>query len=122
MLAHNPSDAYRRVDLDARIEASGGAHLTRICLEDVVATLGQALLALERTPDRAPREQLARAHGIALWLAQSVDPNNPLRAQLVQFYGNLAALIRRNIAQPRVGEIASARTDFADLLEAARST
>jgi hypothetical protein len=121
MLAHNPQAAYRRVDLDARIEASAAADLTRICLEEVVKTLGQALLALERAPERPPRDLLARAQGIAQWLAQSVAPDNPLREHLVPFYGNLAALIRRNIATPRAGEIAVARTDFADLLAAANS-
>ena len=64
---------------------------------------------------------MARAHGIVLWLNQSIAPDNPLRQQLMQFYGNLAALIRRNVTQPRVSEITSAREDFADLLKAANA-
>lgn len=119
MLSKNPSATYRKVDLDARIEASASGDLTRICLEEIVAALGQALASLERAPGRAPHDPLARAHGIAAWLTQSVAPDNPLRQQLMQFYGNLAALIRRNITQPRVAEIVSARDDFADLLKAA---
>ena len=119
MLSHNPAAAYRRVDLDARIEASESGDLTRICLEEVIAALGQALAALERAPDRAPRDPLARAHGIALWLAQSVAEDNPLRDQLRQFYGGLAALIRHNMAEAQVEEITRARDDFADVLEAA---
>jgi hypothetical protein len=122
MPLHCPSKAYRRVDLDARIEASASADLTRICLEEVVSALGHSLSAIERAPDRAPRDSLARAHGIALWLAQSIAPENPLRDQLLQFYGNLAALIRRNITEPRAQEIASAQSDFADLLAAASSS
>ena len=120
MLSQKPAAAYRRVDLDARIEASASGDLTRICLEEVVAALGQALVALERAPDRAPRDPLARAHGIALWLAQSVAPENPLREQLVQFYGGLSALIRRNMAQPRMSDITRARDDFEDVLDATR--
>ncbi len=120
MLSRNPAAAYRRVDLDARIEASASGDLTRICLEEVVAALGQALVALERAPGNVPRDPLARAHGIALWLAQSVAPENPLREQLVQFYGGLGALIRRNMAQPRVEEITRARDDFDDVLDATR--
>ncbi len=119
MLSHNPAAAYRQVDLDARIEASESGDLTRICLEEVVASLGQALAALERAPERTPREPLARAHGIALWLAQSVADDNPLRDQLRQFYGGLAALIRRNMTLSRVAEITRARDDFADVLDAA---
>jgi len=119
-LSRNPAAAYRRVDLDARIEASANGDLTRICLEEVVAALGQALVALERNPDRAPRDPLARAHGIALWLAQSVAPENPLREQLMQFYGGLGSLIRRNMTQPRIAEITRARDDFDDVLDATR--
>jgi len=119
MLSLNPSAAYRRVDLAARIEASRGPDLTRICLEEVVGALGQGLIALERDPARIPHEPLTRAHGIALWLARSVDPGNPLHGALVEFYGSLAALIRRNLVRPRASEIRQARADFSDLLEAA---
>lgn len=121
LLSRNPAAAYRRVEVDARIEAARGSEITRICLEEVVAALGQALLALERTPGAAPREALARAHGIALWLARSVDPANPLSGALVQFYGGLASVIRRNMVRPQAREIAEARGDFADLLEAAQA-
>lgn len=119
MLSQNPAAAYRRVDLDARIEASASADLTRICLEEVIAALGQALVALERSPDRPPSDPLSRAHGIALWLAQSVADDNPLRDQLRQFYGGLAALLRRNLTGARIAEITRARDDFADVLAAA---
>ena len=36
LLSDNPAAAYRRVDLDARIEASASDELTRICLEEAV--------------------------------------------------------------------------------------
>ena len=121
MLNRNPATAYRRVEVDARIEAARGSELTRICLEEVVAALGQALLALERKPAAAPREALARAHGIALWLARSVDEANPLYGSLVQFYGGLASLIRRNMVRAVPEEIRQARGDFADLLDAAEA-
>jgi len=122
LLSRNPAAAYRRVEVDARIEAARGAELTRICLEEVVTALGQALLAIERDPGVAPREALARAHGIALWLGRSVDPANPLHEALVQFYGGLASLIRRNMVRAVPEEIAQVRCDFADLLEAAEAS
>ena len=122
MLVRHPAAAYRRVDVDARIEAAGGSELTRICLEEVVTALSQALLAQERNPGVVPRDPLARAHGIALWLGRSVDPANPLHEPLVQFYGGLASLIRRNMVRAVTSEIMQARSDFADLLDAARGT
>lgn len=119
MLARNPAEAYARVDLDARIEAAGGAELTRICLEEAVASLGRAMLALERKPHAVPREALIRAHSIALHLARSVPSDNPLREALVQFYGGQAEAIGRNMRQANTPEISRIRDDFADLLEAA---
>ncbi|MEL6529659.1 MAG: hypothetical protein AAGK01_03320 [Pseudomonadota bacterium] len=121
VFSQNPAAAYRRVDLDARIEASANDDLTRICLEEVVSALGQALVALDHSPDCVPRDPLSRAHGISLWLAQSVAPDNPLREQLIKFYGGLGALIRRNLSQPRTAEIRRAHTDFQDVLEATRT-
>jgi len=121
MLSHNPAQAYRRVELDARIEASSGEKLTLICLEETVAALGQALFALQRSPDRSPTEPLARAHGIAVWLARSVAPQNPLYGPMTQFYGGLAAAIMRNMHQPSVDELRQVREDFADLLAAAKA-
>ncbi len=120
MLSANPAAAYRRVDLDARIEASASADLTLICLEEAVAALSQALIALERAPDIAPRVTLARAHGIALYLARSVAPQNPMRAAMVQFYGGQAAVIGRNMRAASLQEIGQARDDFADLLGMAK--
>lgn len=113
-----PAAAYREVDLDARIEASQSSDLTRICLEEAVAALGQALIALERAPEIAPRDALTRAHGIAIYLARSVAPENPMRGALVQFYGGLAEAIGRNMREPRLAEIAQVREDFQDLLGA----
>lgn len=121
MLSRNPAEAYRRVELDARIEASSGEKLTLICLEEAIAALAQALLALERSPDRPPTEPLTRAHGIAVWLARSVAPQNPLYGPMTQFYGGLAAAISRNMRQASMAELAQVREDFADLLAAAKS-
>jgi hypothetical protein len=118
MLARNPAAAYRRVELDARIEASGSADLTRICLEEAEAALGRVLIALGRgqTP---PREPLDRAQAIMLWLARSVAPGHPLGASLRVFYGGLAAQIGANILQADARFIVNIHSDIRELLEAA---
>ncbi|MEE4152916.1 MAG: hypothetical protein V2I27_02035 [Erythrobacter sp.] len=119
-LARNAASAYRRVELDARIEASPPSDLARICLEEAVSALGQALIALERAPGEVPREALARAQAIAVWLARSVAPDHPLRLALLEFYGGIAAALARNLVRARYGELARVRDDLNDLLEAAR--
>lgn len=117
-LLRTPAAAYRQVDLDARIDASRADELTRICLEEAVGALSRALIALERTPQNPPRDALARANGIAVHLARSVAPDNPMRQALVQFYGGLASAIGRNILEPQPQQIAQVRDDFQDLLNA----
>jgi flagellin-specific chaperone FliS len=128
MLNQNPAAAYRRVALEARIEASGGADLTRICLEEALGALGQALIVLERSEqDRqgvramssAGHPPLVRAQSILLWLARSVAPEHPLGASLKAFYGGLAAQIGGQILQPDARRIEEIRSDIRDLLEAA---
>ncbi|MEO0642022.1 MAG: hypothetical protein AAFY47_01215 [Pseudomonadota bacterium] len=114
----NPGAAYRRVDIDARIEAAANEDLTRICLEEASSALGQALIALGREPETPPREPLARAHGIAIYLARAVAADNPMRKALIQFYGGLADVLARNMSQARYAEIAQVRKDFEDVLGA----
>jgi flagellin-specific chaperone FliS len=118
MPSRNPAAAYRRVALDARIEASAGADLTRICLEEAQAALGQALIALDRS-SRVPREPLNRAQTIMLWLARSVAEGHPLAASLRAFYGGLASQIAGNLHQANPRAIAMIRKDISDVLEAA---
>lgn len=120
-LSQQAASAYRRIELDARIEASSGEDLTLICLEEVVSALSQALFSLDRSPGKVPTEPLSRAHGIALWLARSVAPANPVRAAMVQFYGGLAEVIKTNFARPSAEELAQVRTDYADLLAAVKT-
>ncbi len=118
MLNRNPAAAYRRVALEARIEASGSADLTRICLEEALAALGQSLIGFARaqTPSRGP---LDRAQTIMLWLAQSVSPDHPLQASLKAFYGGLAGQIGANIQQPDAADLSRIQNDIRDLLAAA---
>lgn len=118
MLARNPAATYRRIELDARIEASGSGDLTRICLEEAVAALGQALVALDRA-QVVPREPLARAQTIMVWLTQSVAPGHPLQASLKAFYGGLASQIGANFQHADARAIAGIQNDIRDILAAA---
>ena len=118
MLFRNPAAAYRRVALDARIEASGSGDLTRICLDEAQAALGHALIALERGAP-PPRDPLVRAQTIMVWLARSVAPGHPLGASLKAFYGGLAGQIGGQILQADAGALMRIRNDISDVIEAA---
>lgn len=118
MLSRNPAAAYRRVALDARIEASGSGDLTRICLEEAMVALGQAYGAVMRGSSTG-REPLMRAQTILLWLAKSVAPEHPLGASLKAFYGGLAGQAGAQILQADARAISEIRKDISDVLEAA---
>ena len=126
MLADNPAAAYRRVALDARIEAAGSAELTRICLEEVHAALGTVLTpaggfsTLVDGSLAARRAALVRAQSVLVWLARSVAPEHPLGDSLRQFYGGLAQQVGASILRPDAGVIAQVRCDISDLLAAAQ--
>ncbi|MEM1052349.1 MAG: hypothetical protein AAGI28_09670 [Pseudomonadota bacterium] len=119
--SNSAANAYRRVDLDARIDASSGEDLTRICLEEAVASLGQAIAAIEHKPGQVPHGPLSRAHGIAIWLARGVTAENELSGALTQFYGGVAAKIAGNMTRATPLELVQARNDLNDLLEATRA-
>ena len=119
-LAHDAASAYRRVELDARIEAAAGEDLTRICLEEAVASLGQAAKAIETRPGKVPHEALSRAHSIVVWLARSVSADSSLSSALTQFYGGIAASLARNMVRPKLLDLVRARNDLNDILKAAR--
>ncbi|MBA4768420.1 MAG: hypothetical protein H2049_12430 [Porphyrobacter sp.] len=118
MLSRNPAAAYRRVALDARIEASGSGDLTRICLEEAQAALAQAYGAVVRGSS-AGREPLVRAQTIMVWLARSVAPGHPLGPSLKAFYGGLAGQVGKQIQQADAQRLEEIRKDINDLLEAA---
>ena len=120
-LAQSPASVYRKIDLDAWIEASQASDLTRICLEEAVAALGQAIVRMEQKPAAIPRDALSRAHGIALWLMRTIAPDNPLRSELTQFYGGLEKTLRSNLVRPRLDDLRQVQTDYQDLLAAAHA-
>jgi len=118
MMSPNAAQAYRRVELDARIEASSGVNLTLVCLEEAISALDQAILALERSPAVVPTDPVSRAHGIVVYLARSVDPDNPLHTAIKEFYGGLALKLAANMRCAAADEVASVRDDLADVLKA----
>ena len=118
MPSRNPAAAYRRVALEARIEASTGADLTRVCLEEALIALGQAHGGVMRG-SLSVREPLVRAQTIMLWLARSVAVGHPLAESLRAFYGGLASQIGANLQHADPDAITAIRNDISDILEAA---
>lgn len=120
MLHHsqNPRDAYRRVELDARIEGSSGAKLAQICLEAIVQSLGHARIASARGDRIAAKDALSRALSVILGLDRALDTDNPIAGAMHEFYAGATAQIRHSIRQYDDAAMAQLTVDFTEILGA----
>lgn len=83
----DPTEAYRRSQLDARVQGGDTAELVRLCLEQVIAGLGSAVLAHARGEATMRSKALTRALTALTALEMGVDRNAVLATALLQLYG-----------------------------------
>lgn len=120
MLHHsqNPREAYRRVELDARIEGSSGTRLAQICLEAIVQSLGNARIANQRGDRLLAKDALSRALSVTLGLDRALDTDNPIAGAMHEFYSGATAQIRHSIQKFDDAAMAQLKVDFAEILGA----
>ena len=101
MLArHNPQDAYRRVDFDARVTGADPMQLVALCYEHLIAALGTALFAHERADNAAKSTALTR--GVSA-LTALLLPAGPLVSVLV---GNgQPSMVQRTLIRPPMSRV-----------------
>ncbi|NVE93331.1 flagellar protein FliS [Altererythrobacter lutimaris] len=117
-LTANPAEAYRRVELDARIEGSDGTKLTQICLEAVVQALASAHAAAKRDDRMELTDALSRAGQIILGLERAVDSTNPMSATLREFYSAASLQVRQITIRYDENMLVTLRQDFIDVMDA----
>ena len=84
---HSPSEAYRRVEFDARVIGADPRQLVLVCYEQLDAALARALHAAAAGDNRAKSEALTRALTAISALQLGVDPTAEIAPALSQFYG-----------------------------------
>lgn len=115
-LANDPAASYRRVELDARVEGSDGAGLTRICLEEAIADLNLAGTA-QRSRDVIRRNAaLGRAIRTITALSAGIAADNPLRREFQLLYGGARHAVSESLADYRQAELDRVRGDLEDIL------
>ncbi|GMN01813.1 flagellar protein FliS [Erythrobacter sp. MTPC3] len=113
----DPSETYRRIELDARVEGADGAGLTRVCLEKAIGELSRAGPA-NRTGNRAVRnEALTKASAAIAALIKGVDQANPLREPLLHLYESAIHAVRGALSDYRQDVIDRVGTDLDDILK-----
>lgn len=114
----SPDEAYRKVELDARIEGSDGEGLAKICLEAVIQSLDRACIAHSRGKAIMRNEALTRANMIILGMERALDPANPLSGAIREFYGGAKFTIAGAISDFDGPAISRLRDDFDEILSA----
>lgn len=110
-----PLEAYRRIELDARVEGADGIGLTALYLERALDELSRAGHA-DRRSDRSGRiDALTRAAAAITGLERGVSADNPLYRPLRQLYGSAARALRAALIEYRPDVVEQVRTDLAEI-------
>ncbi len=124
MLArHNPQDAYRRVDFDARVTGADPMQLVALCYEHLIAALGTALFAHERADNAAKSTALTRGVSALTALLLGVNGEKGVALALRQFYESARRSLLDSVLAFDPARINLVRQDFievASTLNAAR--
>ncbi len=119
MLAlRSPGEAYRRVELDARIGGADPRQLVTLCFEKLDEALSAALFA-HRGGDIAGRSKaVTQALSAVTALLLGVDGHAGVAAALRQFYGAARQGLLDSALAFDPEKIAEMRQDFADIARA----
>lgn len=119
MLArHNPQDAYRRVDFDARVNGCDPMELVGLCYEHLIAALGSAMFAHQRGDNATKSKSLTRALSALTALQLGVNGNEGVAAALRQFYLATRQALLDSVLNFNPELIASVRSDFVEIASA----
>jgi flagellin-specific chaperone FliS len=117
----SPSDLYRRVELDARVDGANSRQLVAICYEKLDAALSASLFA-DRNGDIAARSWgVTQALSCVTALLLGIDGEAGVAAALRQFYGAARQALLDSALAFSPEKIAGMRQDFADIARATAS-
>ena len=118
----DPREAYRRSEIDARVEGGGDpADLVRLCYEQVIGALGLAIIAYERKDPAARSKALTRALSAVTALDMGVDRSAPLADALLQLYGSARKAILDSVVTFDGELLGRVRQDFIEIAQALKS-
>lgn len=111
----DPNEAYRRSQLDARVQGGDPAELVRLCMEHVIAGLGGAVLAHQRGEPTQRSKALTRALTALTALEMGVDRDADLARPLLQFYGAARQTLLGSVTGFDPVALDAMRSDFLDI-------
>lgn len=119
MLTQNsPSEAYRRVDFDARIEGADQAELVRVCIDQLVGALGTAIFAEGNSDNALKSQSLTRALSAATALQLGVAGDGGVAEALRHVYEAARRTILDSVLNFDEGKLVGVRDDFREIGQA----
>lgn len=116
MLMHrDPSEAYRRVDFDARVKGATSQQLVDLCLEQVAGSLARAIHAGNSGNNAVKSTALTRAVAALTALQMGVDPAAPMGPALLQLYASARTTILDSVLAFDPATLAQIRQDFIEI-------
>jgi flagellar protein FliS len=120
MIARTPQEAYRRVDFDARVSASGPSDLVHLCIEHLIGALGTALHAATGGDNELKSRSITRALTSVTALQLGVSGEEGIAAALRQVYEAARRTILDSATAFDSRKINTLRSDFIDIGKALR--
>ncbi|NBC37524.1 flagellin [Novosphingobium sp. FSY-8] len=118
MLAgRNPTLVYRRIDFDARVSGANPRELLAVCYEQLIGSLGSALLAQERRDNAMKSQALTRALSALTALQMGVSGDGPVADALLHMYTAARRAVLDGVLNFDPVVISQVRQDFIDIAE-----
>lgn len=113
----DPSEAYRRSEVDARIAAARAGDLVVMCCEQVVDALSAAVRAHMREDGLARSKAMTRSLSAITVLEMGIDRSKPVAKALAEMYAYARQVVLGSVGRFNAEALKDLRDDFYDLLQ-----
>lgn len=114
----SPSQAYRRIEFDARVAAADPRELVMVCYDQLGSALARAVHADARGDNQAKSEALTRALSAIAALQLGIDPSAPMAEALGQFYTGARRTLLDSVLHFDADVMGALSRDVADVARA----
>ncbi|GGC41099.1 hypothetical protein GCM10011371_30690 [Novosphingobium marinum] len=116
----SPSEAYARIDFDARVEGADPQELVGLCYERLTLALGAAIHAAQSGDNALKSRSLTRALSAVTLLQMGVSGEDGVAGALHQFYASARRSILDSAVRFDAARMAEIRSDFCEIASAMR--
>lgn len=115
---HTPQDAYRRVEIDARVGGSDPRQLVTLCYEQLIGALGSALHAAQTGDNRGKSQAITKSLSALTALQIGVSGDEQVAQALRHLYEATRRALLDSVLTFDAVTVATIRADYVDILKA----